>query len=307
MTRITVAICTWNRCEQLRRTLDALCAVEVPPDVHWEVVVVNNNCTDQTGDVIRSFAGRLPIHEAIEPVPGLSNARNRAIDTATGDYIIYIDDDILVEKDWLSEYVKAMRAHPSAGVFGGSIRPEFDGTPPEWLVAGLPTVGGVYGLSRDLSGPIALDSPHLPLGGNMAIRTDLLRAHRFDARFGRNAGNLLTGEEAVLLRTILESSESGRWVPTARVRHCIPKRMQTLEHVRRYFHDYGVSLMSSPTTRGPALFGRPLWMWRQAIQNELLYRLRRIGGKPEDWVVNLKLASMAWGGLRRKPARVPEL
>ena len=303
--RLTVAICTRNRFEQLRRTLDALQHVAVPPDVHWDVVVVNNNCTDRTSEVIRSFAGRLPIREALEATPGLSSARNRAIDAATGDYIVYIDDDILVERDWLEEYARAIRTHPTAAVFGGSIRPEFDGEPPTWLVAGLPIIGGVYGLSRDLSDEIALDSPHLPLGGNMVIRTDLLREHRFDSRIGRTAGNLLAGEEAVLLRTILTTGHKGYWVPGARVRHCIPKRMQNVAHVRRYFHDWGVSLATITPPKGRTLLGEPLWMWRQAFQHELLYHVGRIAGKPENWIVNLKWASLAWGGLRGRPARVP--
>ena len=109
----------------------------------------------------------------------------------------------------------------------------------------------------------------------------------------------------MLLRNILTAGHKGYWVPTARVRHCIPKRMQKVAHVRRYFHDWGVSLATITPPRGRMLLGRPLWMWRQAVQHELLYYIGRVAGRPEKWIVNLKWASMARGGLRGRPARLP--
>ena len=91
---ITIAICTYNRADSLSRTLQSLAAMRLPPRVDWEVVVVNNNSTDHTDAVIASFSGsRLPIRREFEPRRGLSRARNRAVDTADGDYILWTDDD----------------------------------------------------------------------------------------------------------------------------------------------------------------------------------------------------------------------
>ena len=76
---ITVAICTLNRAESLRRTLKSLAAMQVPDDLDWEVVVVNNGCTDHTDDVIEAFADRLPIRREIRPssrqIPRLQSRR----------------------------------------------------------------------------------------------------------------------------------------------------------------------------------------------------------------------------------------
>src|SRR5437773_636743 len=93
---LTIAICTFNRAESLRRTLRSLAALRVPDYVDWEIVVVNNNCTDHTEDVIAAFSDRLPIRRELELQSGLSWARNRAVHTAQGNYIVWIDDDVVV-------------------------------------------------------------------------------------------------------------------------------------------------------------------------------------------------------------------
>ena len=123
---VTVAICTLNRAESLRRTLDTLAAMQVPSDLGWEVVVVNNDCTDHTDEIIASFVGRLPIRRELEPQRGLSRARNRAIDAANGQYIVWTDDDVIVDPGWLNAYVEAFRRWPEAVVFGGAIIPRYD-------------------------------------------------------------------------------------------------------------------------------------------------------------------------------------
>ena len=59
LSRLTVAICTWNRCHLLQQTLEEMTKMTVPTGVDWELVVVNNNCSDATDEVIASFARRL--------------------------------------------------------------------------------------------------------------------------------------------------------------------------------------------------------------------------------------------------------
>ena len=76
---ITVVICTWNRCELLRQTLEQMTRLVIPPRVRWSVVVVDNNSTDDTATVIESFGGCLPIRRVFEPTPGQSHARNAGL------------------------------------------------------------------------------------------------------------------------------------------------------------------------------------------------------------------------------------
>ena len=93
---ISVAICTRNRERLLAGALESLCHVRPPEQMAWQVVIILNDCTDRSSEVVDQFRSRLPIVSDVEPRPGLSRARNRAIDIATGEAIIWIDDDVSV-------------------------------------------------------------------------------------------------------------------------------------------------------------------------------------------------------------------
>src|SRR5688572_8969718 len=146
--RFTVAICTWNRAPLLSTVLEQLACMRHPSG-GWELVLVNNGSTDDTERVLDAFAGRLPLRRVFEPNPGLSHARNTAIKHATGDYIVWTDDDALVHADWLSAYEQAVERHPEAAIFGGPVRPRFEGTPPPWLSAGWEQISPAFA-TRDL-------------------------------------------------------------------------------------------------------------------------------------------------------------
>src|SRR5207253_11169792 len=97
----TVAICTWNRSQLLRQTLDQFLDLAIPAGMTWELLVVNNNSTDDTDVVLAEFESRLPLRRLFEREPGLSHARNAALAAATGDYILFTDDDVLIAQSWL--------------------------------------------------------------------------------------------------------------------------------------------------------------------------------------------------------------
>lgn len=307
MQSLTVGIATWNRAHLLRGTLDQLLASSVPAGVSREIVVVDNNSNDETPLILESYRekyGIVPLHESRQ---GKSHALNRIIKVASGDYMLWIDDDIRVEKDWMVHYYDAFVRWPDAAVFGGTITPSFLETPPNWILEGMDEIGGVFGLCQPSPGPFVFGDSPLPFGGNMAVRMDVQRKFAFDERMGRKGGQLLTGEEADLVSRILQHNHKGSWVPEARVRHVIPPRMQTLSYVRRYFHDFGASLALMRLQEMPKSrkVPPPLWVWRDALQQEVLYRFGRMLGRPvQSWIRNLRLAAFAQGSLIRRPMRV---
>src|SRR5260370_34261599 len=105
--RASVIICTWNRPRLLDQTLEQMARLRLPPDVAWELLVVNNNCTDQTDTVLRRHQSRLPLRRILEPRQGLSHARNAAAAAARGEILLWTDDDVLVDRDWLAAYLLA--------------------------------------------------------------------------------------------------------------------------------------------------------------------------------------------------------
>ena len=145
---ITVAICTLNRAELLRRTLESSAAMRVPPQLDWELVVVNNGCTDHTDELIAAFAGRMAVRREFEPQRGVSNARNRAVDAARGDYIVWTDDDVIVNPAWLAAYAEAFRRWPEAAVFGGPILPRYEAPVVKWVLEAEALLGDFVCCSR---------------------------------------------------------------------------------------------------------------------------------------------------------------
>src|SRR5262245_46123603 len=126
---ISVAICTWNRAHLLDQTLSNMRSLLIPRGIEWELLVVNNNCTDDTDDVIARHSSGLPIRRLFEPNPGLSNARNCAVHQARGTLLIWTDDDVLVDSAWMSEYVRAARRYTDVTFFGGRVDPWYADAP----------------------------------------------------------------------------------------------------------------------------------------------------------------------------------
>lgn len=295
---LTVAICTWNRAAMLRRTLEQATRLVIPPGVTWELVVVDNACTDDTRAVLAELADRLPLVVVSEPEPGLSHARNAAVRAATGEVILWTDDDVLVEPTWLSAYAEAIREHPCADLYGGPVTPLFEGDPPAWLLASLDCIHGAFAAVDLGDAPHALSPDRLPYGANMAVRRSAYERLRYRADLGRRPGSMLGAEELALGHELLTRGGTGRWVPGARVRHVISRDRQSVAYLRDYYHGTGQVLARLHDAPGRRFLGRPLWLWRQAVEYEVRFRVKRWSGARRGWIEDLKLASIARGQLR---------
>jgi glycosyltransferase involved in cell wall biosynthesis len=293
---ITVAICTWNRAKLLSQTLGSMRKLKLPHEIQWELLIVNNNCTDDTEEVIASHFGHLPVRSIFEACPGQSSARNAAVREARGDYIIWTDDDVLVDENWIQSYVEAFGRRPDAAVFGGPISPWFEGTPPAWLLRVYAKVAGAYA-ARDLGNePCPLSSDCLPFGANFAVRMEEQRSRLYNTSLGLRPGSNLRGEETTVINSILEAGVTGWWVPGSRVKHWIPKSRQNIKYLRNFFIGQGQALaILDAHDTATARPGRPLW--RTAFISELKYQMHKIFSKPETWIDHLIYASLMWGKL----------
>lgn len=299
---VTVAICTRNRRTALRNTLASLTRVDVPAGVDWEVLVIDNGSTDGTAELLPTFAGRLPLRVVNESRAGKSNAANSAIRESRGAYVLWLDDDVIVDVQWLAAYCDAFQQGPDVAFFGGPITPVFEGTPPPWLRAALKHLGNAYAaidLGREV---VALEGESLPYGANWAIRMAEQRTHQYDPALGRRGTLLLAGEEWAVMQEVLRNGGSGRWVPDAHVQHVIPPGRQSLRYLRRYYVGNGYSHAGVQRYAGDVtLFGRPRWLWREAFVQELAFRVRRLYAAPDVWSEHFRRAGVAWGMLRLQP------
>lgn len=296
--RLTVAICTWNRCDLLRQTLERMSQLSVPAELTWELIVVNNRCTDATDAVLAEFEKRLPLRRVYEAEPGQSNARNAAIREAQGEYIVWTDDDVLVDQAWLVAYAAAFERWPNATFFGGPIEPWFEGEPPAWLKAGMGRVHAAFAVLNLGSEAVPLSAKTFPYGANMAVRREVYHDVKYDPGLGLRPGSSMRSEELALVRHLAGSGREGWWVPAARVTHFIPKARQTVDYLRGYYFGWGEYLGRGAAPQGPALLGRPLWLWRELVESEARYRLWRVLGRPERWLDELKTSSAARGRFR---------
>lgn len=309
---VTVAICTYNRCRLLAQTLASLVEAQIPAGVEWGVVVVDNRCTDETPETVRRFEGELPVRRVEEPRPGLSHARNRAVEAARGDYILWTDDDVRVSRDWIAAYVDAFERWPDAGFFGGPIRPLFNGERPEWLVDGWEEVRWAYPVRELGDAPFEIrDRTGLPYGANFALPMGIQARHAFDPQLGRSGNDLVGGEETEFLASLLDEGHTGRWVPQAELEHVIMPKQQTLRYLRQYYRDFGrlseLRRLRRRDADPPALlWNRPRWAWRAAIAEELRYWGARALREPTLWLAHLREASKAQGVLMGAPEPADE-
>ncbi len=239
--KLTIAIATYNRGQALRRTLDSLAAMDAKKP-EWELLVINNNCTDSTESVFAHFAALNPDIDArmvLEPNQGLSHARNRGVAEARGRYIALIDDDVEINASFATAYIDFFEKNPDAAAGGGKVIPLYETQRPEWMsrYTERPIAGTI-----DMGQKPRIFGRGYPTGANMAFRTDALcEIGGFDTSLGRNGGNLMGGEEKDLFARMKKSGGKIYYVPGAEVLHIIPESKLSPQYFLRVAHMCGRS------------------------------------------------------------------
>jgi len=269
---ITVAICTWNRCESLRQTLEYMSRLRVPDGVTWELLLVNNNCTDATDDVCAAFQSRLPIRVLHETRAGLSFARNRAIADAHGELLVWTDDDVLVDPNWLAGLWAAYRDYGASWVFGPS-EPEWPAAPPAWY---SPRLMGNFAVLDYGNAPFVVENKDKPFFGlNFAgTRTAHIELGSFNTEYGLigTAGGV--GEDVDLFERALRAGMKIVYTPAARVRHVIPSARATKTYQRRHIWKVSANFyahMGGMFPEVPWLLGVPRFMFSSAVGHVMGY------------------------------------
>jgi GT2 family glycosyltransferase len=129
---ITLCICSFNRAESLRRTLESV-AAQQECEGPVEILVIDNNSSDHTREVVAEFSDRVALRYVFEQDQGLSRARNRALKEFRGRYLLFTDDDVRLAPDWIKSFEAAIVAYPDADYFGGRILPDWVGEKPAWI------------------------------------------------------------------------------------------------------------------------------------------------------------------------------
>jgi glucosyl-dolichyl phosphate glucuronosyltransferase len=237
---VTVILCTCNRCEDLRRALQSIAESRMSTSVAWETLVVDNNSTDATREIVEDFSRRYPgrFRYLFEPTPGKSHALNAGVANANGEILAFVDDDVTVEPTWLQNLTKDLRSGEWAGT-AGRILPAEAFVPPTWL--SWKHCGGILCAWFDLGDqPRELDPDHLPYGANMAFRKDAFgKFGGFRLDLGPRPRSEIRNEDIEFGRRLLKAGERLRYEPLAVVYHPVPQRRISKQFFLSWWFDFG--------------------------------------------------------------------
>jgi glucosyl-dolichyl phosphate glucuronosyltransferase len=279
---VSVIVCAFNRARLLRETLASMQVMSPPANCAVEIIVVDNNSTDNTQAVIAEAArsGPYPIAVLTEQRQGKSFALNTALAYARGDVLALTDDDVLPSPDWLQRIVEDFRSRGVTFVFG-KVLPRWSRKPPPELLTPR---------AQDIWGPLAIvdygDAPadylpentgqRLPVGANLAFsRAALQHINGWRTDLGKVDNTLISGEDhEIFMRLRRHDLYAGYYDPQLTVRHFVPAQRLTRGYFRRWFFWHGKTharmlddlYPDLDFSRVPHIAGVPRFAYRQAIE-----------------------------------------
>lgn len=278
---VTVLVCTYNRSGFLRETLRAITSLPEPRDYGVEVLVVDNNSSDDTADVVRAAArsSRFPVRLIREPQQGKSFALNEGLRHARGEVIALTDDDVWPDHEWLDRIVGAFRTRDITFAFG-KVRPRWDCVPaPELLTPRAHSIWGPLAILDYGDEPVSYvpenRGQRLPIGANLAIRRQtLVEVGGWRTDLGKVDNSLISGEDhEIFYRLRKANAYRGLYDPRISVRHFVPTSRLTRRYFRQWFYWHGKTLARMPGevyeldfSEVPHVAGAPRFLYRQFLQ-----------------------------------------
>lgn len=266
---VTIAICTYNRSSALEDSVGTSFAQET--DVPFEVLVVDNNSTDDTREVVRKLKKKYPeLRYVVETNQGLSHARNRALKEARGRIVAFIDDDCTVMPDWITNVAQVFE-DPAIGCAGGRISVQYPGEKPSWITPEMESLFGLYDHGDE---PCCTDRV---FGGNLLVRRDLaLQLGGFSTNLGYQGAKHIGGEDIDYAIRVAQAGYKIAYVPNARaIHHVEPERVNQKWLLKRIRLNAATALLMRETKTNPS-FAAADWM-----RNRLKELVFRIIGKPD--------------------------
>jgi glycosyltransferase involved in cell wall biosynthesis len=289
-TKITVLICTYNRCESLRKTIESVAAQRFTHPVAWEILVVDNNSNDETRRVVDSFQSEYPerFRYILEPKQGVSHARNAGVRSARGEIIAFIDDDETADPTWLETLTSHLHSGDWAGT-GGRVCPTSGITLPDWLKTDSWFAKGP--LASFDAGPDTRQMNEPPFGANMAFRKDVfVICGLFRTDLGRSGNNLISNEDTEFGRRVMGAGLRIRYEPDAVAYHPVEQNRLSKGYFLTWWFNKGRSdLRELGTQTGRFRFiGIPLRLFRAFFVGIVrwmgaLHPDERFGWKAQVW------------------------
>ena len=257
---ISFIICTYNRAKYIGPLLESIAANDLPKS-EYEILLVDNNCTDNTREICDSFTVAhkdINFRYTTESEQGLSAARNRGIKEAKGDIIVYIDDDALVDPNYLRAYAEWFAAHPETMACGGPIEPLYETAEPEWMTPYTKTLLTAWMNYGDK--PREYPKGRFPGGGNAAYRKSVFdKVGYFNTALGRKANSLMGAEEKDIFDKMHAFGMQIMYIPTPVLHHIIPQKKLEKDYFDRWTLQIGMSERKRTLAIGKAKYVKRLF------------------------------------------------
>jgi len=240
---VSVVIVTRNGAERLPATLRCLMQQEVPTEIPWEVVIVDNGSTDNTRQtILETWQSEVSLKIISDPVEGVAYVRIRGVSEAAHEIILYIDDDNRPDPHWVQTVSLFFQSHPEAGMLGGKTTLEADTAPPAWF----PEVAEAYAIGdqSDREGDITSHRGYL-WGAGMSFRKSvflsILQSGYVPMLTGRKKGKLAPGEDSEMSYLFAAAGYRIWYLPGLHLQHYMPPGRLEWSYACKLFQGIGES------------------------------------------------------------------
>ena len=189
---LSITVCTYNRVKFLKNCLKSILdQTKGSPII--EINIIDNNSSDKTFDYIHEMQKKFTeINYFVEKKQGISHARNLSFKVCKGNFLAFVDDDAIINENWLKSLLGELKNQNEDIIYGGPIFPKFESEPKKWIdkdyfIRKFKKNNGFLGKIKSKEGFS---------GGNMCISKNLfLRSDSFNTEIGMTGGNMGLGEE----------------------------------------------------------------------------------------------------------------
>lgn len=267
---VSIILSTHNGGQKLINTLEAFTKLSYP-ESKVEIIAVDNNSTDDSSASLHQYETLLPLTILTEERQGKNFAMNTALSRAKGDLIVFTDDDVIPEKDWLNNIIEISIEKDNFDIFAGTILPNWPTELPAWISHTL-NIGMLYAITPDMEpGPVPAWAVW---GPNMAVRKSALdRTHGFDTQVGPDGStNYIMGSETELLNRLERLGHRAWFAKSAVIHHQI--RADQLDRnwaLQRYFR-FGRSSYKLNNQRASCkhfINDVERWLWTEYVMKSI--------------------------------------
>lgn len=285
---LSIVLPTYNRAAELPHA--ARSALEQTAESgSYELLIVDNNSTDATGDIVKALANQYPghVHGIVERKQGVAYARQAGIDAARADIIAFFDDDVRVSSNWVETILREFGRHPDIDVLGGKVLPSWSAPPPPWLTSShwAPLALQDFG---DAPMFVSRANPRGLISANLGCRKRIFdRLGGFSPEFQRVKDSIGSLEDDEWMRRLWRSGGQALYVPDLVTHADVPASRLTQAYHRRWHRGHGrfYALLRADEMERSAvgsILGVPAHMYRSALADASGWIRAAIARRPDE-------------------------